>query len=63
MRAVERAFGAGDVGADDRGAQILQRDAVGGEPRQIGLDADRRPDAALHRNVADAGHLATAAAP
>ena len=57
VRAVERALRAGDVGADDGRAQVLQREAVGGEPRQIGLDADRRADAALHRDVADAGHL------
>ena len=58
VRAVERALGAGDIGADDRGAQVLQRDAVGGEPREIGLDAHRRLDAALHRDAADAGQLA-----
>jgi hypothetical protein len=48
VRAVERALRAGDVGAGDRVAQVLHRDAVGGEPRQIGLDAHRRLDAALH---------------
>ena len=57
VRAVERALGAGDVGADDRRAQVLEADAVGGEPRQIGLDAHRRADAALHRDAADAGDL------
>ena len=39
-------------------AQILEADAVGGEPREIGLDAHRRPDAALDRDPADAGDLA-----
>ena len=63
MRAVERALGAGDVGADDGGAQVLEPDAVGGEPREIGLDADRRADAALHRDVADAGHFGQPLAP
>ena len=57
MRAVERALGAGDIGGDDRRAQVLEPDAVGGEPRQIGLDADRRADAALHRHMADAGEF------
>ena len=38
-------------------AHILQADAVGGEPRQIGLDAHRRPDAALDRDAADAADL------
>ena len=33
MCAVERAFRSGDIGADDSRAQIVQRDAVGGEPR------------------------------
>ena len=57
MRAVERAFGSGDVGADDGRAQIFQRDAIGGEPRQVGLNADRGADTALHRNMADARHF------
>ena len=58
VRAVERALGAGDIGGDDDVAQLLERDAVIGEPRQVGLDADRRPDVALHRDAADAGELA-----
>ena len=52
MRAVERAFGPGDIGGDDHVAHVLERDAVIGEPRQIGLDADRRPDVALHGDAA-----------
>src|SRR5258707_1388083 len=39
-------------------AQILERDAVIGEPRQVGLDADRRADVALDGDAADAGELA-----
>ena len=58
VRAVERALGPGDIGGDDDVAQVLQRDAVIGEPRQIGLDADRRTDVALHGDAADAGELA-----
>ena len=38
-------------------AQIFEADAVGGEPREIGLDAHRRPDAALDRDAADAADL------
>src|SRR4029453_4068394 len=34
-----RAFGAGDVGARNRVAQILNRNAVGGEPREVSLHA------------------------
>ena len=60
VRAVERAFGAGDIGADDGGAQIVQRNAIGRKPRQIGLNAYGGPDAALHRNVSDARHLGKA---
>ena len=58
VRAVERAGGAGDIGGDDHGAQVLEPDAVVGEPRQVGLDADRRLEPALHGDLADAGHLA-----
>ena len=54
LRAVERALRSGDVGAGDRGAQILHRDAVGGEPRQIGLHPHRRLQAAQHGDAADA---------
>ena len=57
MRAVERALGAGDIGADDGLAHILKADAIGREPRQIGLDAHRGPDAALDRDAADAAHF------
>ncbi|MEA3025066.1 MAG: multidrug efflux pump, partial [Alphaproteobacteria bacterium] len=49
VRAVERAFGAGDVAGHDHLAHVLQPDAVIGEPRQIDLDAHRRADVALHR--------------
>ena len=59
MHAVERALRPRHIGADDRLADILEADAIGGEPRQVGLDAHRRPDAALHRDAADAGHLAS----
>ena len=57
MHAVERAFRPGYIGAADRKPDILQADAVGGKPRQIGLDAHRRPNAALNGDVADAGHF------
>jgi len=36
---------------------IRPRSVAGGEPREVGLDAHRRLDAALHRDVADARHL------
>ena len=58
VRAVERAGRAGDIGADDHRAQILEPDAVVGEPREVGLDAHRRLEAALHRDLADAADLA-----
>src|SRR5216683_2759684 len=38
LRAIQRSLGAGDVGAGDRAAQILHRDAIGGQPRQVGLN-------------------------
>ena len=56
-RAVERALRARHVGVDDRLADVFEREAVGREPRQIGLDAHRRLDAALRRHIADAGDL------
>jgi len=43
------------VGALHGRAQVFQADAVGGEPVEIGLDADRGPEAALHRDMADVG--------
>ena len=58
MRAVERALGARHIGGDDDVAHVFERDAVVGEPRQIGLDAHRRPDVALHGDAADAGQFA-----
>ena len=57
MRAVERAGRAGDIGGDDHRAQVFERDAVVGEPRQVGLDAHRRLEPALHGDLADAAHL------
>jgi hypothetical protein len=58
VRAVERAFGARHIGADDHVAQVLHGDSVAGEPRQIGLDADRRPQVSLHRDPPHAAELA-----
>ncbi len=58
--AVEGALRASHVGVDDRLPDVLQRKAIGGEPRQVGLDAHRRLDAALRRHIADAGNLAQA---
>ena len=60
VRAVERALGAGDVGGGDGGAQVRHAQAVGGEPRKVGLDAHGRPDAALDGHVPDARHRAQA---
>ena len=60
MNAVERALGARDIGAAHREPHVLEADAVAREAREIGLYAHRRPDAALHRDVADAGHLGQA---
>jgi hypothetical protein len=57
VRAIERALGAGNVGANDRSADILKPDAVSGQPSDVGLDAHRGPDSALHRNAADACDL------
>ena len=54
--AVERALGPGDVGSGDRRPQVGHAEPVGGEPRQIRLDAHRRLDAALHGHVADPGN-------
>ncbi len=56
--AVERALGAGHVSCDDDVAQVFERDAVVGEPREIGLDAHRRLDVALHGDAPDAGQFA-----
>ena len=58
LRAVERSLRSGHVGAGDGVAQILHRDAVGGEPRQIGLHPHRGLQAAQHRDPSDAGNLA-----
>ena len=55
MRAVERALGPGDVGADDGVAEVGHAEAVGGEPGDVGLDAHGRADAAFDRDVSDAG--------
>ena len=40
-RAVECALRPGDVGVDDRLADVLERESIGGEPRQVDLDAHR----------------------
>src|SRR5262249_48616201 len=58
VRAVERAFGAGDVRRDDHVAQVLERDAVIGEARQVRLDADGGADIALHGDTPHAGNFA-----
>ena len=58
VRAVERAFGAGDVRRDDHIAQILERDTVIGETREVGLDADSRADIALHGDASHTGNFA-----
>ena len=59
VRAVERALGARDIRGDDDVAHVLEPDAVIGEARKVRLDADRRPDIALHRDAADAGQFAS----
>ena len=56
VAAVERALGARHVGGGDGGAHVRHAEAVGGEPRQVGLDAHGRLDAAFHRHVADPRH-------
>ncbi|MGY3359021.1 hypothetical protein ACVWZK_005684 [Bradyrhizobium sp. GM0.4] len=58
LRAVERAFRPGDVGTGDRGAQVFHGYAIGGEPREIRLDADGWLQSAEHRDAPDAGNLA-----
>jgi hypothetical protein len=55
--AVERAFGSGDVRANDRRAQIFQCNSVGCEPRKVRLDTDCGPDSALDRNSSHARYL------
>jgi hypothetical protein len=54
LRAVERSLGTGDIGARNGAAQILHRDAIGGEPREIGLYPHRRLQPAQHRDATDA---------
>ena len=58
MGAVERSLRPRYVGARNGVAQILHRDAIGGEPRQIGLHPHRGLQPAQHRNPPDAGNLA-----
>ncbi len=58
LGAVERSLRPRHVGAGDGVAQILHRDAVGREPRQIGLHPHRGLQPAQDRNPADAGNLA-----
>jgi len=48
----------GDIGARDRVAQVLHRDAIGGKPRQIRLHPHRRLQAAQHRHASYPGNLA-----
>ena len=55
--AVEAALGAVDVGGGDGGADVLHRQAVGGEPRGIDPHAHRRAHAALHGDAPDAVDL------
>ena len=57
LRAVERSLRPGNVGARDRVAQILHGNAIGREPRQVGLHPHRRLQPAQHRNAPDAGKL------
>ena len=56
-RAVEAALGRVGVGVGDRGAQIVDVEAVGRERLQIGLHAHGRPLAAGDADQADAGEL------
>ncbi len=56
-RAVERALGLVDVGGADGGADVFEREAVAGELRGVGLDADRGLLAAGDGDEADAGEL------
>ena len=62
LRAVERSLRSGDIGAGNCGPQILHRDAVGGQSREVGLHAHGRLQSAQHRDAADAGNLAQALA-
>ncbi len=56
-RSVEIALGRVDVGVGDGGAEIVDVEAVGGERTRIGLDAHRRPLAAIDADEPDAGQL------
>ncbi len=56
-RPVEIAFGQIGVLVGDVGADIVDRQAIGGERARIDLDAQRRPLAAGDRHQADAGNL------
>ena len=56
VRAVERTLRAGDVGRRNGAVEVGDRQPVGGEASHVGLDAHGRANAALDRNMADAGH-------
>ena len=58
LRAVERALRPGDVGAGNGVAQVFHRNAVGREPRQVGLHPHRGLQPAENGDAADAGNLA-----
>ena len=57
FRAVEASLGTIDIGVGDRGAQIIEVEAVGRDRARIDFDAHRRPLAARKTYDADAGHL------
>ena len=54
---VDRALGGVGGGGDEDAADLLQREAAGGELGRIDLDADRRRAVAEDRDLGDAGHL------
>ena len=57
QRAVQRSFRLVDVGRHDCRAQFGHRQASRSQCLRIGLDANRRPLAALDRHKPDPGHL------
>ena len=56
-RPVEVAFGGVHAGLGQRRAQVFHVDAVGGQRRRVGLNADRGLLAAADGHQADAGEL------
>ena len=58
LRTVERALRTRYVRASDREAEILEAQSVPGEPFHVGLDAHRRPNAALDSHVPHSRDLA-----